>query len=142
MRPLRKQNNLYPNIGNGMPYLHQTMVVRRSVFDKVGLFDLKYVTGDYDWICRWENSCIKISGSAYYLQGNPVIKMDGGGVSATQEFKVMWEAIQIIRKKFPHKIEVHVALLKRLILFGVRELLKWLRLENYLSKLKFRKYKS
>ena len=142
MRPLRKQNNLYPNIGKGMPYRHQTMVVRKTVYEKVGLFDLKYVTSDYDWICRWENSCIKISGSAYYLQGNPVIKMDGGGVSATQEFKVMWEAIQIIRKKFPHKIEVHVALLKRLILFGVRELLKWLRLENYLSKLKFRKYKS
>ena len=142
MRPLRKQNNLYPNIGKGMPYRHQTMVVRKTVYEKVGIFDLKYVTSDYDWICRWENSCIKISGSAYYLQGNPVIKMDGGGVSATQEFKVMWEAIQIIRKKFPYKIEVHVALLKRLILFGVRELLKWLRLENYLSKLKFRKYKS
>ena len=129
MRPLRKQNNLYPNIGKGMPYRHQTMVVRKTVYEKVGLFDLKYVTSDYDWICRWENSCIKIIGSAYYLQGNPVVKMDGGGISSTQENKIILEAIQIIKQRnrnlsFLEKMKSDLALFTRLVLFYCRFLLK------------------
>ena len=144
MRPLRKQNNLYPNIGKGMPYRHQTMVVRKTVYEKVGLFDLKYVTSDYDWICRWENSCIKISGSAYYLQGNPVIKMDGGGISSTQEGKVILEAIQIIRqynknKRFIEKIISYTALMNRLVLFFGRLFLQKLWFINTLAKMKLRK---
>ena len=145
MRPLRKQNNLYPNIGKGMPYRHQTMVVRKTVYEKVGLFDLKYVTSDYDWICRWENSCIKISESAYYLQGNPVIKMDGGGISSTQEGKVILEAIQIIRqynknKRFIEKIISYTALMNRLVLFFGRLFLQKLGFINVLAKMKLRKY--
>ena len=147
MRPLRKQNNLYPNIGKGMPYRHQTMVVRKTVYEKVGLFDLKYVTSDYDWICRWENSCIKISGSAYYLQGNPVIKMDGGGISSTQESKIILEAIQIIRqynknKRFIEKIISYTALMNRLVLFFGRFLLNTLGFENILVKIKRIKYQT
>ena len=140
MRPLRKQNNLYPNIGKGMPYRHQTMVVRRTVYDQVGWFNLSYVTSDYDWVCRWESSLINSERSAYYMKGNPVVKMDGGGVSATQESKVIWEAIQIIKRNYSNNIKVYLTLLKRLILFGGRELLKYLGQENYLSKLKHRKY--
>ena len=140
MRPLRKQNNLYPNIGKGMPYRHQTMVVRRTVYDQVGWFNLSYVTSDYDWVCRWESSLINSERSAYYMKGNPVVKMDGGGVSATQESKVIWEAIQIIKRNYSNNIRVYFTLLKRLILFGGRELLKYLGQENFLSKLKHRKY--
>ena len=145
MRPLRKRNNLYPNIGKGMPYRHQTMVVRKTVYEKVGLFDLKYVTSDYDWICRWENSCIKISGSAYYLQGNPVIKMDGGGISSTQEGKVILEAIQIImqynkNKRFIEIIISYTALMNRLVLFFGRLFLQKLGFINVLAKMKLRKY--
>ena len=145
MRPLRKQNNLYPNIGKGMPYRHQTMVVRKTVYEKVGIFDLKYVTSDYDWICRWENSCIKISGSAHYLQGNPVIKMDGGGISSTQEGKVILEAIQIImqynkNKRFIEIIISYTALMNRLVLFFGRLFLQKLGFINVLAKMKLRKY--
>ncbi len=141
MKPLRIQDNLSPNIGRGMPYRHQTMVVRKKVYDKVGPFDIKYVTGDYDWVCRWEKNCVNTYRSAYYLKGNPVVKMDGAGISKTKEFIVMIEAIQVIRKNFPNKIEVHLTLLKRLVFFGGRQLLKWLGFVNYLSKLKHKKYK-
>ena len=140
MQPLRFQNNLKPNIGRGMPYRHQTMVVRKTVYDRVGWFDLSYISSDYDWVCRWEVSLFNSDRGAYYLKGNPVVKMDGAGVSATQESKVMWEAIQIIKINFPNKIEVYLTFLKRLILFSGRKLLKWLGQENYLSTLKLRKY--
>jgi len=140
MRPLRIQDNLTPNIGRGMPYRHQTMVVRRIIYDKVGSFDLKYVTSDYDWTCRWEASLTGNDGSAYYFQGNPVVKMQGGGVSVTQEWKVMLEAVEIIRTHFPNNIEIKFSFFKRFILFGGRKLLKWLQLGNILSQLKRQKY--
>jgi hypothetical protein len=105
------------------------------------------VTSDYDWICRWENSCIKISGSAYYMKGNPVVKMDGGGVSATQESKVIWEAIQIImqynkNKRFVEIIISYTALMNRLVLFFGRFLLNTLGFENILVKIKRIKYQT
>jgi hypothetical protein len=115
-------------------------VVRKTVYDRVGWFDLSYISSDYDWVCRWEVSLFNSDRGAYYLKGNPVVKMDGAGVSATQESKVMWEAIQIIKINFPNKIEVYLTFLKRLILFSGRKLLKWLGQENYLSTLKLRKY--
>jgi hypothetical protein len=147
MRPLRKQNNLYPNIGKGMPYRHQTMVVRKTVYEKVGLFDLKYATSDYDWICKWELSLNKSHGKAYYSQGNPVIKMDGGGISSTQESKIILEAIQIIIQRnrnvgFLEKTKSYSALMNRLVLFYGRFLLKTLGFENILVKVKRIKYQS
>ena len=141
MRPLRKQNNLYPNIGREMPYRHQTIVVRRMVYDKVGSFDLKYVSSDYDWTCRWEISHKNSRGKAFYFEGKPVIKMDGKGVSTVQEWQVILEAFKIIRNHYPFRIETNLTFLMRLMLFAGRELLKLLRLKKVILYLKRRKYK-
>ena len=147
MRPLRTQNNLYPNIGRGMPYRHQSMVVRKSIYDHVGLFNLNYVCSDYDWVCRWELFRKKTNGVAYYLQGNPVIKMDGGGISSTQEGKIIREAIQIIGKRSKNcsllmNIMSYYALLMRVVLFFSRTSLERYGLEKLLIKLKRSKYKN
>jgi len=122
-------------------------VVRKTVYEKVGLFDLKYVTSDYDWICKWELSLNKSHGKAYYSQGNPVIKMDGGGISSTQESKIILEAIQIIIQRnrnvsFLEKTKSYSALMNRLVLFYGRFLLKTLGFENILVKVKRIKYQS
>ena len=145
MRPLRSKNSLYPNIGRGMPYRHQSMVVRKEVFDRVGLFNLDYISSDYDWICKWELSLKKSSGKAYYSHGVPVIKMDGGGISSTQESKIILEAIQIIKKRnrnlsFLEKMESDLALFTRLVLFYCRFLLKTMGFINILIKIKRIKY--
>jgi len=142
MKPLRIKGHLTPNIGRGMPYRHQTMAVRKIIYDKVGSFDLKYVTSDYDWTCRWELSLRDTGRSAYYFHGKPVIKMDGRGVSATQEWKVMREAVSIIRTHFPKNIEIQFSLFKRFILFVGRECLKWFQMGNILSHLKRQKYQN
>ena len=146
MRPLRTQNNLHPNIGRGMPYRHQSMVVRKSIYDKVGLFNLDYICCDYDWVCRWELISKKSNGIAYYLQGDPVIKMDGAGISSVQEGKIIYEAIQIIGKRskdcsFLVNIVSYYSLLMRVVLFYGRTFLKRYGLEKYLIKLKLIKYK-
>ena len=146
MQPLRTQNNFHPNIGRGMPYRHQSMVVRKSIYDKVGLFNLNYICCDYDWVCRWELISRKSNRTAYYLQGDPVIKMDGTGISSVQEGKIISEAIQIIRKRskdcsFLMNIVSHFTLLMRVVLFYSRKFLERYGLEKFLIKLKLAKYK-
>ena len=146
MRPLRSRNSLYPNIGRGMPYRHQSMVVRKEVFDRVGLFNLDYISSDYDWVCKWELSLKESYGKAYYSSdGVPVIKMDGGGISSTQESKIILEAIQIIKQRnknlsFLEKMESDLALFTRLVFFYCRFLLKTMGFINILIKIKWIKY--
>lgn len=119
-----------------MSYRHQTMVVRKSVYDKIGGFDLRYSTSmDYDWLCRWEQS----GGKAYYLEGPPVVRMDGGGITATQEWKVLRESTEIVRRHFPERWDVQAALGRRWLFFLGRETLKALGLTGLLARLKRRK---
>ena len=146
MRPLRTKNVLSPNIGRGMPYRHQSMVVRKEVYDRVGFFNLNYICSDFDWVCRWELGLKKSHGKAYYSQGDPVIIMDGGGISSTQERKIILEAIKIIRQRNKHisfleKTRSYSALFRRLVLFSVRVFLKKLGFVNILVIIKRIKYK-
>ena len=146
MRPLRTKNILSPNIGRGMPYRHQSMVVRKEVYGRVGFFNLNYICSDFDWVCRWELDLKKSHGQAYYSQGDPVIIMDGGGISSTQERKIILEAIKIIRQRNKHisfleKTRFYSALFKRLVLFFVRVFLKKLGFVNILVIIKRIKYK-
>ena len=145
MRPLRSKNILYPNIGRGMPYRHQSMVVRKEVFDRVGLFNLDYISSDYDWVCKWELSLKNSKGKAYYFQGNPVIIMDGGGVSSQNESKVILEAFQIILKHnmnsgFLTKVITYSALFKRIFLYSCRFILVRTGHVNILKKIRSLKY--
>ena len=146
MRPLRTKNVLSPNIGRGMPYRHQSMVVRKEVYDRVGFFNLDYICSDFDWVCRWELGLKKSHGQAYYSQGDPVIIMDGGGISSTQERKIILEAIKIIRQRNKHisfleKTKSYSALFRRLVLFSVRVFLKRSGFVNILVIIKRIKYK-
>ena len=146
MRPLRTKNVLSPNIGRGMPYRHQSMVVRKEVYGRVGFFNLNYICSDFDWVCRWELDLKKSHGQAYYSQGDPVIIMDGGGISSTQERKIILEAIKIIRQRNKHisfleKTRSYSALFRRLVLFSVRVFLKKLGFVNILVIIKRIKYK-
>jgi len=145
MRPLRSMNSLYPNIGRGMPYRHQSMVVRKQVYDRVGLFDMEYICCDYDWVCRWEMGLKNSKGKAYYLQGNPVIIMDGGGISSRNESQVILEAFQIILKHninsgFLKKVLTYSALFKRVFLYSCRFILIRMGYLHILEKIKRLKY--
>ena len=110
------------------------------------MFNLNYICSDYDWVCRWELIRKKSNGIAYYLQGDPVIKMDGNGISSIQEGKIISEAIDIILSRskecsFIENIISYNALLIRVVLFYGRTLLERYGLEKFLIKLKLIKYK-
>ena len=61
-----------------MPFRHQTMIVKKEVFDEVGLFDESYkVCSDYKWVLQ-----ILLAGKiGYYLPKAVVCSLDGGASS-------------------------------------------------------------
>ena len=74
-----------------------------------------------------------------------MIKMDGGGISSTQESKIILEAIQIIKQRnrnlsFLEKMKSDLALFTRLVFFYCRFLLKTMGFMNILIKIKKLKY--
>jgi glycosyltransferase involved in cell wall biosynthesis len=71
-------------LGRGMPYFHQSMIVKRHLFREIGGFNLEYkIAMDYDFVVRMEKRGVK----GFYFQDEPTILMDGKGVSFTQEEK-------------------------------------------------------
>lgn len=81
-------------LGRGMPYHHQTMVVKTKLFSQIGPFQLHWkINMDYDFVCRLHQACAR----AFYLAGPPVVVMDGAGISQTQEWSSIREAWQVLQ---------------------------------------------
>jgi len=80
-------------LGRGMPYRHQTMIVRRRIFDQLGGFDTNLkATMDYDFVCR-----MHLAGElGYYDQTEPTVKMDGTGISSTRELFAYHEVLKVL----------------------------------------------
>ena len=125
------------NIGRGMSYFHQTMVIRRSVLDVVGLFNKKYkISMDYDLAVRME----KLGMKGLYLDDSPVIKMDGKGVSNTRELKTMMEAIGSLWENNYFNFAIISNLFVRIVLFIMRKLAIKIGAESLYIKLMKLKY--
>ena len=124
------------NLGRGMPCRHQTMIYRKSVFSKVGLFDESYkIAMDYEHLCRMAKPGLK----GRYIQAPPFVLMDGIGVSAVKE----WESIKECRRALAVNGLMagnRWSFIIRLSLFGARKILAALKLGKVLTILKRMKY--
>jgi glycosyltransferase involved in cell wall biosynthesis len=120
-------------LGRGMPYRHQSMIVRREVFQKIGLFksDLRY-TMDYDFVCRMHVAGCK----GYYDQTRPVMLMDGKGVSSTKELEAYRECQKVLKDNGLWNVETAWGSLIRYGTYFVRRLLIRLKLQSLLVFLK------
>jgi glycosyltransferase involved in cell wall biosynthesis len=131
MKPIMK------NIGRGMPYLHPTMIVRKNLFEKIGLFnaDIK-IAMDYDWIARLEkNSC-----KGMYLDRDPVVKMDGRGKSIINESEAMKECYRILKKNNLLNFKNIYGFTVRYLLFFLRTMMMRIGLKKSLVSMKKIKY--
>ena len=64
-----------------MPFRHQTMIVKKEVFDEVGLFDETYkIAADYKWIL----SMLMAGKKGHYIPRVFVSSLDGGASSNRQ----------------------------------------------------------
>jgi glycosyltransferase len=86
-RILMKPRENLTNLGRGMPFPHPTLVVRRSVFDDVGLFSLDYrIAMDFDFVLR-----MLLRGYRGRFLDRVAVVMDGSGVSSVREAEGLQE---------------------------------------------------
>ena len=104
-------------LGRGMPYQHPTMVVRRSVFERLGYFDTsKRIAMDFDFVCKLHAARLE----GVYLDRPPVVCMDGTGVSARNELRAMRECYASLRAHGLLGLENRLGYLRRRGLHLVR----------------------
>lgn len=78
----------------GMPPInHPSVLARRTVYEDIGLFDLKWkIAMDYDWLCR----CDKAGYNGVYTS-RVCANMSDAGVSNNQLLQVYRESWEIVR---------------------------------------------
>lgn len=131
MRPQMK------NVGRGMPYHHQTMIVRKKVFDEIGMFktEFKYAM-DYDFVIRMEkNNC-----KGYYLNDGAVVKMDGKGVSVNKERDSIMECFEILKDENYLNFRNLIGYLIRYSLYLIRKFLSFIGAKRIVKKIKLIKH--
>ncbi|HSL87957.1 MAG TPA: glycosyltransferase [Ignavibacteriaceae bacterium] len=127
------------NVGRGMPYLHPTMIVRREVFDKIGLFgtDLK-IAMDYDFIVRLKKAGLR----GFYFNEVFPVKMDGTGKSVKQESAALKECFMVLKQNEYLNFENFLGFTVRYMLFIMRKFMSAAGLNKLLLKLKKLKHKN
>ncbi|MGR3317117.1 MAG: glycosyltransferase [Candidatus Anammoxibacter sp.] len=126
------------SLGRGMPYYHQTMVVRKSVFDKVGEFCLDYkFTMDFEFVCRMHKAGFK----GYYWSESPIVIMDGSGVAVKREYESIMEGLRGLRENKLLNAENCVGFFTRYGFYAARALMIRLGLSGHLARLKIIKHK-
>ena len=139
MEPLKSAFFRVAPLGRGMPYNHLTMVIRKNVFDKIGLFKLHYkITMDFEWVCRLQKNSYK----GHYVGSRPVVRMDGGGISSTTEQLVMWESLKALKENHLLSIKNLAGIIERIILYLGRISMEYVGMNQTLGWLKRKKHNS
>ena len=126
-----------PPLGRGMPYHHQSMIVRKDIFDQTGIFNLRYkISMDFDWVCRLHIQGLR----GYYWNREPVVKMDGGGISALKEHLVIWESLRALKENNLLSIKNMYGISVRTLFFFARKTLESIGMSELLGSLKKRKH--
>lgn len=132
------QNSEERSIARGMPYPHQSLIVRRSIFEKVGNFDESFrLAMDFDLVLRMKkNNTIGL----YY--NKPTVLMDGNGVSSKNDLKAIKETYNAIVKNeletvsvlFRIFISIQICYFKMFLrFFGLKSILKFIKLKRHQS---------
>ena len=139
MEPVRSTFFKKAPLGRGMPYNHLTMIIKKNVFKKIGLFKLHYkITMDFEWVCRLQKNNIL----GYYLGGDPVVLMDGGGISSTTEQLVMWESLMALKENHLLSPKNLIGIAERSTLYLGRILMESVGMTDTLGWLKRKKHNS
>jgi glycosyltransferase involved in cell wall biosynthesis len=125
------------NLGRGLPYLHPTMIVRKSVFEQIGFFNKNYkIAMDFDFVVR----LVKKGYNGFYLKDNYVVKMEGTGLSVEREFEAIKECCKSLQENKFLNLQNSVGLSIRITLYFMRKMMVVLGLDSILRELKMRKH--
>ncbi len=87
---LRKPYNL--DRLSTMPLNHPTMFVKKEVYSEVGLYNINYrYSMDFEFYCRLYNHYPDLSKNLFYFDKNPLVVMNAGGESWSNEIQSIYE---------------------------------------------------
>jgi len=125
------------NLGRGLPYLHPTMLVRKSVFNQIGLFNKEFkIAMDFDFVAR----LVKKDFSGHYISDKAVVKMDGSGISVEKELDAIKECYISLKKNNLLNLKNSFGLTVRVTFFLLRKLMISIGLSRLLRNLKKKKH--
>ncbi|MBC7428140.1 MAG: glycosyltransferase [Bacteriovorax sp.] len=82
------------SLAKGMPYPHQSLIIRKEVFNTIGNFDKAFkLAMDYDLVLRM----FKIRCKGFHVP-RMTVRMDGGGVSSKFDYRILNENFKALRK--------------------------------------------
>jgi glycosyltransferase len=80
------------------PFNHPAFFVRKSVYDRFGLFDLTYrYAMDFEWVCRFFGADKGWLINIKYLAIGPLVQMNAGGASYNHEDKTLLEVSRALK---------------------------------------------
>ncbi len=125
------------NLGRGLPLLHPTMIVKKSVFAQIGLFNKNYkIAMDFDFIVRLEKKGFK----GFYVKDKAVVKMEGTGRSIEQEFDGIKECYKSLKQNSSLNLTNSFGITIRIVLFLLRKLMILIGMATMLRYLKKKKH--
>ena len=119
-----------------MPFTHPSIVTRKQVFERIGGFDTKYRSAmDLDWAYRLNHFGAK----GHYIP-EPVVEMDGRGISSAKPMLGFQEKFGIIRQWHGYHWKEMLILIYWYLKLKFRLLLEKLGLQNVISGYRKKKY--
>lgn len=125
------------SMAKGMPYPHQTLIIRRKNFEQIGNFkiSLRFVM-DFDLVLRMNKLGCK--GRHY---DKMTVLMDGSGVSSKHEAKVFFENFKVLRLNHQLSFLVLMRLFISLLLMFLKKTLRFFNLSGLIHFLKKNRHK-
>jgi len=116
---------------SGGIFHHPTMFFRRQVYEKFGLYDLKYKYAmDFEFMCRLSKSLGDLAKVSRYVSGDPLIYMSSNGLSWRYEKETVKAEIQALKQHRLWGFNARKTYLIRLLRVKIKEYLKQLKLES------------
>ena len=122
------------DVRKAMPYNHPTMFLRKELYTEIGLFDtsFKYAM-DFDLVCRIKKHVNNLENVSVFLDSKPIVVMNAGGASWTNEIKSIHETKQILISNGFWNMSAKINYLIRLLRTRVKKILNLTRM-NFIVK--------
>ena len=108
------------NLGEGMPFPHPTMVVRREIFEQIGGFSKDFkIAMDFDFVVKLLSAGYR---GVYYPHAT--VKMDGSGISTARELQGIMECKTSLEAHGQFSGVNRKGFKKRLLIYRIRNGIK------------------
>lgn len=119
-----RRKPLFCSLDYGMPFNHPTMFIRKSLYEKVGTFDLSYrYAMDFHLVCRMYDSVESCKYKGVYLEEPCFVIMRAGGISDTQELRSIDDVERALKETKHYNFSAFINLFMRRMRIRLKKIL-------------------